>query len=358
MLDSKIYLIIVCGRCLFLILTSEHIPQMITAAKNCRHDVFVSVEKMPDEKELLLFANQTDSPVLCFLPGRLFFPRTIPVIKENCALPCEGSIFLADIQTAGSEMVFEAVKKLGIGEILIPFAELVFTEEYGFSGGIARAADIKNHFQFSIHTTALFSAGCFDAVKAMKAFGGGEFIAAGEEVINGHSFVHFDSRNEIFPFLIKEAEKNPVDSTAVFFPTRRQAAEFSRFCNKSGLVCPVISGETEEENASEILNNVQNGKIRCLSLTKSAIPLYLTFRAKNVIFCGFPFSTGHIERMKNLSADGNLTCVYCDGDFSLAEKLSEGYAQSSVLPEYKNEFLRQRAAGIKKVLEEIKEISK
>lgn len=241
------------------------------------------------------------------------------------ALP--GNRIVADVRLLGDADFRDFCQLRCVTRFVIPFAELSDPSEYGGRNAYGWVGEFRAELPYDLHVTALFPEPLPDYGPFLARFG-----SPGCTVIDAsvpppvYAYETADVRKK-YACTLALAEKRAMRRTAVFFTDRREAEEFQRFLLRRGKRSLYLNGGMTAPEQKAALDAFAKGEGLLLA-TKSAIPAALFYRADDVIFCGAPYSRSLMVRCASFSADGELTCCFCQDDFQTDVNILRHFADN------------------------------
>lgn len=304
----------------------ENIKALYRAACGAGRDLFISADSAVTAAGLRELSRCYDGGTLVLLPGvfaafggdsrELYYNRDSHAFERR-AFPCfPGSLCFADVRLMGCDSFRAFLERCRFTQLIIPFAELADSSEYGYRESYAWIGEWRAAFAGSVHVTAIFSETPPEPDYFAKLFGCSDCYMAGADSPLSVRCAMTQEKNK-YSLTAAYMQKYTEGSTAVLFTTRREAAEFCRRFSKGGNKILYADGALSARELSEILRKFSDGGTQILAATKSVLASSFFFSADRVVCCGVPYSTAHARRMMNLCGFNEILCIYSEADFRL-----------------------------------------
>ena len=317
-------------------------------------DLFLMLQRMPELRELQALAEGLRRRVLVLLPGTLYpCGQTGAVLEAAGARLPEGNLILGDVRLMNDPAFPDLIAYGNIREILLPFYECADVTEYGYKFAYAQLAETRASLPFYVHVTGV-STGEYARDEITAALGAKLFVSTGLPADYRLRGAKTESEEQSLDVTVRQCEKSPYKRRIVLCPTRTRAEKLQAGFTRRGTKCGLMhGGRTREENALALKKYI-SGEIPLLAATKSLIPSYLFLRADTLYCCGLPCSLSHAARCASLSANGELICIWSDGDTDLLRAQSTDFMEALQIAD--PAFLRTREAQVQEVLKTLRDM--
>lgn len=338
-------------------INDEDISRLAAAVSDEGEDFFCAVGAVPTYAEINGVFHCRRARTLLLIPGAFTLPDEITGEDLSARFfregRCGGSVYAlpdqtvaADVRLLGDAAFRAYCADVKTERVLVPFAELADTSEYGRRSAYGWIGEFRAELPYELSVTALFSEPLPDYGPFLSRFGSpGCTVVDASVSPSVYAYETADVRKK-YACTLSLAEKRAGRRTAVFFTDRREAEEFRRFLLRQGKQSLYLNGGMTAAEQKAALDAFDMGEALLIA-TKSAIPYALFYRADEAIFCGAPYSTSLMARCASFSEEGELACCFCPDDFKTDINIIRHFAEN--LPEEeREEYLEKR---LQKLLE-------
>ena len=333
------------------------IAQLIRAKHDAGRDLFLVPDVPFSFTDASALSATLRENLLVFLPGD-YYPAGVPdgacffyEKGENLprfTFPPAPFICYADIRLAGNEAFQAAMLAAEIYEWILPFADCADPAEHGYRKSYAYLAEIRASSGRFIGITALFDDPP-DEERYQKRFGDNDYLSVRFPSFRRVDAIPAGTETGRLQVLLRACAMQPDRSTAVIFPTRRHADEFTRLL-LSQCPCAALHGGFFHEQNAENLRRFRAGEFRVLAATKHILPSAPFLEVQRVFFAGLPFSAALLGRCAALlPPEKTPVCVTADTDPDFNRRLAASCAEALDLP--KTAFEARRQQKLDRVLE-------
>lgn len=304
------------------------VKDLIKAAFEVEKDVFLKLSSF-DTKELSFDGIKT----VVFLNGA-FYGNENSLFGDFRNPPSKlfgvsaSDVIYADIRFSYDENFRKFLKDNSYRRFAVLFAECAAVGEYGWKSSYSMLGDLREQREDYCQIVAFLSSfsDCIDECRI--AFSAENAVFAGEDIIPEFSAFKARDMSEKKYLLAQQIEKYAFKNICVYFNSRSEALEFSRYLSNRGTRAKIFDGAKSFSEMQEISRFFENGEYNILLATKSFIPSSLFFPVDKVYFCGVPFSLSHVYRCAFSLKNEPVRIIYCEDDIARNNKIIDSYAKT------------------------------